>query len=513
MATKARATARKRKPAEGIAAGPSAELYARGDLRLTLEFGEFLARTQPEANLDAVLLAASAAVRLGEDQRALKLTATLRANDVPGWRALEGFARAHAGEGTAGRRLLREALTTRNTAERADAALRLALLEWNDRKTEEAEEIVLQYLPSARGLNRCNLQQMLGWIESARERYAIAGRHFDAALKIYSDESLRDEWIRWRLIQAVSTLAAETLDFGLAPANVPVDGEIGNDAAEAATYALMNMSNIRLLEGRELEALEYLQRARAIAPCPALIAAVEVDLAAYHRLRGDRVTARDHLELARRHLGKTRWTDVNADQRMTLLEFAVEAYHLEPTAAGGPLMRFLSTDLKKRASLALERDGRVEAMELMARGVVDAVAGRRASARSILLEAREAWARIGYRYREITTLLLLHDLTGSPDDLEEARRAVEVAPRSWLYAEAEKRRQTETGPATLTPAERRVMLAICEGKTSKQIAAEFGRSFHTIRNQTLAVYQTMGVKTRAALVAECARLGLLREEK
>jgi DNA-binding NarL/FixJ family response regulator len=275
----------------------------------------------------------------------------------------------------------------------------------------------------------------------------------------------------------------------------------------------MNMSNIRLLEGRELEALEYLQRARAIAPCPALIAAVEVDLAAYHRLRGDRVTARDHLELARRHLGKTRWTDVNADQRMTLLEFAVEAYHLEPTAAGGPLMRFLSTDLKKRASLALERDGRVEAMELMARGVVDAVAGRRASARSILLEAREAWARIGYRYREITTLLLLHDLTGSPDDLEEARRAVEVAPRSWLYAEAEKRRQTETGPATLTPAERRVMLAICEGKTSKQIAAEFGRSFHTIRNQTLAVYQTMGVKTRAALVAECARLGLLREEK
>jgi DNA-binding CsgD family transcriptional regulator len=54
-----------------------------------------------------------------------------------------------------------------------------------------------------------------------------------------------------------------------------------------------------------------------------------------------------------------------------------------------------------------------------------------------------------------------------------------------------------------------VMLAICEGKTSKQIAADFGRSFHTIRNQTLKVYATMGVRTRAALVAECARLGLL----
>ena len=46
------------------------------------------------------------------------------------------------------------------------------------------------------------------------------------------------EWIRWRLIQAVSTLAAETLDFGLAPADVPVDGEIGSQRLEGGTYAV-----------------------------------------------------------------------------------------------------------------------------------------------------------------------------------------------------------------------------------------------------------------------------------
>ena len=53
------------------------------------------------------------------------------------------------------------------------------------------------------------------------------------------------------------------------------------------------------------------------------------------------------------------------------------------------------------------------------------------------------------------------------------------------------------------------MLAICEGKTSREIAAEFGRSFHTIRNQTLKVYATMHVRTRSALVAECAKFGLI----
>ena len=53
------------------------------------------------------------------------------------------------------------------------------------------------------------------------------------------------------------------------------------------------------------------------------------------------------------------------------------------------------------------------------------------------------------------------------------------------------------------------MLAICEGKTSREIAQEFGRSFHTIRNQTLKVYDVMQVQSRTALVAKCAKLGLI----
>jgi DNA-binding NarL/FixJ family response regulator len=42
------------------------------------------------------------------------------------------------------------------------------------------------------------------------------------------------------------------------------------------------------------------------------------------------------------------------------------------------------------------------------------------------------------------------------------------------------------------------MLAICEGKTSREIAAAFGRSFHTIRNQMLKVYAAMHIRTRTA---------------
>jgi len=63
--------------------------------------------------------------------------------------------------------------------------------------------------------------------------------------------------------------------------------------------------------------------------------------------------------------------------------------------------------------------------------------------------------------------------------------------------------------AVLGVAQKRVMRAICEGKTSREIAQQFGKSVHTVRNQTLSIYRAMNVHTRSALVAECARLGLL----
>jgi DNA-binding NarL/FixJ family response regulator len=61
----------------------------------------------------------------------------------------------------------------------------------------------------------------------------------------------------------------------------------------------------------------------------------------------------------------------------------------------------------------------------------------------------------------------------------------------------------------LSPALWRIMLALCEGRSTKAIAASTTRSPHTIRNQTREVFRIMKVHSRAELVAKCARLGLL----
>jgi DNA-binding CsgD family transcriptional regulator len=292
--------------------------------------------------------------------------------------------------------------------------------------------------------------------------------------------------------------------------HVPTE-RIGAEAREPMFHAVQNVGWLRMLDGDESGALIEFERARALAPTPSLVAAAEVNRASYFRIRNEPGAARLYLQLAGDALRGQRWADANADERMTLLEFALEAYHLEPTSAGPTLTRYLSGMRKRRAALAFENDRRVEATELTARGALEAFHKRHREAAVLLREALDLWGKIGYRYREAITALLLDSVQPSDDVRDAAKRATVSAPRSWLRREVERRAARVTsGYDALSPAERRVMLAICEGKTSKQIAAEFGRSFHTIRNQTLKVYATMGVRTRAALVAECARLGLLR---
>lgn len=61
----------------------------------------------------------------------------------------------------------------------------------------------------------------------------------------------------------------------------------------------------------------------------------------------------------------------------------------------------------------------------------------------------------------------------------------------------------------LAPAIQRVMLAVCQGSTTREIASDFGRSPNTIRNQIQQVFGVMGVRTRSELVAKCARLGII----
>lgn len=492
-------------------AGIAFEQFQSGDMRLAGRTALAVAASG-DSSRGLAELAGWAAVRIGDTAMLDSACNAMRANGDPVTRKwIRGAFLARHGDSDEAIGLLRETLHGAKSERRGAIAYDLSVALWRVRDLEAAESVIVAHIEAARGISLGLLQTMLGWIEIARERYVFAGRHFSDALATLDATPERDEWVRTRVMQAFSIVALETLDLRALQQLTPQQGRVGAEAGEALFHTVQNLGWLRMLDGDESGALVEFERARALAPTPALVAAAEVNRAAYFRIRGEPGAARAYLQLAGDALRAQRWSDANADERMTLLEYALEAHQLDPTSSGPTLTRYLSNARKRRAGYAFENDRRVEAIELTARGALEAFHKRTREATRLFHEALDLWAKIGYRYREAITALLLDDVLPGDDNVRDAaRRATAGVPRSWLRREIERRAaRVASGYAALSPAERRVMLAICQGKTSKQIAAEFGRSFHTIRNQTLKVYATMGVRTRAALVAECARLGLL----
>jgi hypothetical protein len=409
-------------------------LYRRGDLGLVQTIAGSLgtdAQTLPEV----VGWAARAAARMGNFSAALEFSVQMREGGDSAAAALEGYCLARSGLEQIGEKALARACASEDQSVRIEAAFRLALAQWTRGALSEAERTVERYLPESLDAARTSRHEMLGWIEVARIHYRKAGEHFRAALAGYDAAKMQDEWLHQRVIQALTLIAYETLDFELVRGLEFPEVPLGAETSEPACFALQNRAWLELLAGCELDALDLFQRARALASTPSLVAIGELNLATYHRVRGGETSAKDHLQLAYRHLREQDWAKADADERIALLEYAIEAYYLERFSAGAMLTRYFSTALRKRASLAFETDSRVQAFEATARGVLDSIVGRKDSAASHLIDAVSRWRKLGFRYREAISALLLHDVSASEAHLDLARRAIRGVPRSFLARE------------------------------------------------------------------------------
>ena len=63
---------------------------------------------------------------------------------------------------------------------------------------------------------------------------------------------------------------------------------------------------------------------------------------------------------------------------------------------------------------------------------------------------------------------------------------------------------------TLTPRLRDVLLLMCEGKTTAEIARDLGLSRFTVRNYMQAIYERLGAQDRVQAVAIALRARLIR---
>ena len=406
---------------------------------------------------------------------------------------------------------------------RAEAAIHYAGALWRERRLDDAERALDSVLDETVDVVHARMLSLIAAIEMSRERYAIAARHFTDALDTLVRSTGHDGHLHAALVRVLADVAVETLDLRLGR-RLRRDYESTTWPEALAVHRaaiVLSLGQVAMLEGDLLEAWRLFDESVVNAPSVLCCIRARVALAGLLRVAGDRFGPTRLLEIASREIGTIVWEEAESEDRVTLLEYALEATRVQAmlpkadrsliASASEALTRY--SRLPERAARYPLGDRRSEALAMHLEGIVLAANGDVRTATHQIARALAIWRELGFPLREGQAALDVYRLTGEDRHLAQADTATRTITHSWLRRELDTlRREGSNRARNLTPAERRVMHAICEGKTSRQIAEEFGRSENTIRNQTKRVFATMEVNTRAALVAECARLGLLTTE-
>ncbi len=427
---------------------------------------------------------------------------------------LLGAALARTERGDEGERLLEaaaDAAARRAPSRVPEVAYYRALRRWSTHRVTDAEEIVEAALPAASGVVRSRLLQLLGWIDVRREAYAAAALDFTAALDELDKAPETDAKGRAAILHALAFIAAEMVDLRLGRV-VRREYETNrwtDDTRIERFQVLEHLSWLSLLAGDVERAWDERQLALTLTVDTSYHAIALIHAAKIAGMVGDRFSESRYVTLAGALLLRGDQVALDVERRTALLGFATAAGTAHVETAQRIMTLYDRSKPRRTAMLAFEGDRRVEALELSARGRVALLSGDTKRGTAMLQQSLDLWTRLNYRLRVALTANDLRLATGDARYTRIALDALRDAPQAWLHPALEQRGDDDLPLAKLTAAERRVLIALCEGKKAREIAAEFGRSFNTINNHTRAIFTAFGVRNRAALVAQCARLGLL----
>lgn len=476
-----------------------------------------------EDRVAAKLLHARALLALDRPEEAVPLLERLRkelkgTEETALGQMLLGAAMTRTNRREQGEALLDDAsaLASRGAARLVpEVAYYRALSRWSTHRLDEAEQIVETVLPRATDVIRSRLLQLLGWIDVRRENYGAAAQAFTAALEALDKARHADVKGRARILNALAIIAAETIDLRL--------GRLVRRAYETCAwsddtrierfYVLEYLAWLSLLEGEIGRAWDERQLALTLTADSGHHASALIGAAHAASVVGDRYSAARYLELAGALLLRGDQVDIDVDRRLVMLSFAVAVPVADVETARKVLALYDRTRPRRTDMLAYEGDRRLEAYELYARGKIALADGRTQQAVADLERSLDLWARLSYRLRAALVADDLRNLTGERRWAQIGADALRNTPNAWLRASLERRSAEDDPLGRLTPAQHRVLGELCKGKKAREIATEFGRSFNTVNNHTRAIFAAFGVRSRAALVAECARLGMLDETK
>jgi DNA-binding CsgD family transcriptional regulator len=508
-----------RRPAARTALRDAREAWFAGDWERAIALLGGAELHERAERVEAAFLLARAALRAGQPARALialddaaeladgadeRVTATM----------LRGTTLVRLGRAAEGLPLLERAAADAASAHhavRAEAGYDLALAYYAANRLDDAETTLDAHADPDADIIHARALELYGWIEVRRERYPIAARHFLDALDVLRGTTHRDALMVASLLHGMTGIALDTLDLKLfARVRADVDAMTWSPGLQARWFAIRrDRAFVELLEGNAAEAWRLADETLFASAAGAQRVAALLTVARVARAAGDAFTPERVVQKAAAIAADVDWGATGAEDRAALLALIRDAAEVD-TATAASLSALYETLPAPRAPFdVLDVAPRLDALEDVARAALARARGDTGEALTRLRSAVTIWRRLGDRYDEAVALLALAEIAPGGDPLHRADELTRVVPRSWLRRRYAALAERARGVEQLSPAEHRVMLAICEGRSTAEIADRFGRSKNTIRNQTRRVYEVMDVRTRSALVSKCATMGIV----
>jgi DNA-binding CsgD family transcriptional regulator len=258
------------------------------------------------------------------------------------------------------------------------------------------------------------------------------------------------------------------------------------------------------LRGESAQAQWLLKDSKALAPSDAWRLMAHLDRAYVARMNGNEPWAAEELASAHALSRFVEWGETRGDERQALVMLAVLFSPTDMAQAQHYVSLYMQLG---RANvdplLNLGTDRRIVGFEKYALGRVHQVLGNDALALASFTAAYEIFDQAGYHFRASLAAMGLFETCRDAKWLERAREHAEFFPRSALRATLaqESIASDNARLLDLTPMQRQIAFALCEGLDLAQLSARFSRSAFTLGKHVESLYARLGVNNRKALRA------------
>ena len=280
---------------------------------------------------------------------------------------------------------------------------------------------------------RALAKSFLATLAEKDARFDLAAARWREALAAHDTAPLADAWVAGHSTAFLALLAR---DFPGAATPSFLEERIvrvwwGASITAQLSVALHGLGWARAHDGDDAAALRAFREAAARAPCAALRVMALIDHANLARQCYPGPVAEECVRSAADAADELSWQHVDGEQRSVLLFAAEMMAPLAPRFARVLLKRFRTMRPSGPAS-SDGADPRYRCFEMRAEAAVLAAQGAVDRASALYRAELEGWREAGSGPRAAIAAADLYALTRDAADLDAARKAVLLIPRSWI---------------------------------------------------------------------------------